>query len=219
MKAAKKHIYFVPGLAASAKIFERIQLPKDSFEVHFLEWIIPTSVNESLEAYAKRMAEFVTESNAVLVGVSFGGIMAQEMSKFLTVQKIILISSIKSSKELPPMLKVLEKTHLYKLFPSKYISSFEQYATYAFGDFVKKKVKLYKKYLSVRDVLYLDWAIENVLKWNQTEPLKNTVHIHGTNDHIFPIKYIKDCIPVENGTHVMILFKAKTISNLITKAI
>ena len=219
MKIEKTHIYFVPGLAASSKIFEHIQLSKEVFELHFLEWIIPSSINESLEGYAKRMAAFVTESNAILVGVSFGGIMVQEMSKFLTVQKIILISSIKSSNELPTMLKVIEKTHLYKLFPSKYVSNFENYAAYAFGDFAKKRVKLYKEYLSVRDALYLNWAIENVLKWNQTEPLKNTVHIHGTNDHIFPIKHINDCIPVKNGTHEMIIFKAKTISNLITNAI
>lgn len=219
MELHKIHIYLMPGLAASSKIFEHLQLSEDTFELHFLEWIIPTSVNESLEDYAKRMAAFVTESNVILVGVSFGGILVQEMSKFLTIKKIILISSIKSYNELPTTLKVIKNTHLYKLFPSKHVSKFEEYSKYAFGDFAKKRVKLYKEYLSVRNSLYLDWAIKNVLKWNQAVPLKNTIHIHGTNDHIYPIKYIKECIPIENGTHEMILFKAKTISNLITKAI
>lgn len=219
MDKQKTHIYFVPGLAASSKIFEHLQFPKDKFELHFLEWLIPTSVDEPLETYAKKMAKLVTESNPILVGVSFGGVMVQEMSKFLTVQKIILISSIKSCKELPNRLKFIERTQLYKLFPTKSISNFEDYAMYAFGDFAKKRVKLYKEYLSVRDAVYLDWAIENVLEWNQEEPLQNTIHIHGTDDHIFPIKHINSCIPVENGTHVMVIFKAKTISKLIIEAI
>ena len=219
MKPQKTHIYLMPGLAASPKIFEYLKLPLDKFEVHYLEWIIPISVNETLEAYAKRMAEFVEEENPVLVGVSFGGILVQEMSHFLNVQKLILVSTIKSSNELPNRLKIIHKTQLYKLFPSKSVSKFEEYAKYAFGDFAKKRVKLYKEYLSVRDELYLNWAIENVLKWNQKEPLNNCIHIHGTGDHIFPIKHIQNCIPVENGSHEMIIFKAKTISKIITEAI
>lgn len=219
METQKIHIYLMPGLAASPKIFEYLKFSKSQFKVHYLEWILPVSVNETLEDYAKRMTEFVTEENPVLVGVSFGGILVQEMSKFLNVQKIILISTIKSSNELPNRLKIIHKTQLYKLFPSKSVSKFEEYAKYAFGDFAKKRVKLYKEYLSVRDELYLNWAIENVLKWNQTTPLNNCIHIHGTNDHIFPIKHIENCISVENGTHEMIIFKAKTISQLITEAI
>lgn len=219
MEIAKTHIYFVPGLAASSKIFEHLKFPEDTFQLHYLEWILPASINEPLEVYAKRMAAYVTENNAVLVGVSFGGIMVQEMSKFLSVQKIIVISSIKTSDELPITLKLIEKTLLYKLFPTKYISNFEDYASLAFGEFAKKRVKLYKEYLSVRDLVYLDWAIENVLKWQQKVPLENTIHIHGTDDHIFPIKYINGCIEVKKGTHEMILFKAKTISKLITNAI
>ena len=34
-------VYFMPGLAASTTIFERIHLPEDIFEIFFLEWVIP----------------------------------------------------------------------------------------------------------------------------------------------------------------------------------
>ena len=211
----KKHIYLVPGLAASSKIFENLNFPKDRFELHYLEWLLPLSEDESIEKYAKRMAELVTEEKPILIGVSFGGIMVQEMSKHLKVQKIILISSIKSRSELPIRLKLIEKTSLYKLFPAKYISNIEDYSMYAFGDFAKKRVKLYKEYLSVRDENYLTWAISNVLNWQQAKPLNNTLHIHGVDDHIFPIKHIKNCIKIEKGTHIMILNKAKSIRKII----
>lgn len=215
MEKQKTHIYCIPGLAASSQIFEYLKLPEDRFEVHFLEWLLPTSVNEPLEDYAKRMAVLVKEKNPILVGVSFGGIMVQEMSKFLNVQKIVLISSIKSNQELPNRLKLIKKTLLYKLFPSKSVSKFETYSMFAFGEFAKKRVDLYKKYLSVRDEKYLDWAVDNILNWKQKNELENVIHIQGTDDHIFPIKHIKNCIPVEKGTHAMIIFKAKTIRNII----
>ena len=76
-------------------------------------------------------------------------------------------------------------------------------------------MKLYKEYLCVRDEKYLTWAISNVLNWQQTKPLNNTLHIHGVEDHIFPIKHIKNCIKIEKGTHIMILTKAKSISKII----
>lgn len=219
MDEKKIHIYFVPGLAASSKIFEYLKFPEDRFELHFLEWLLPISEKEKIEDYAKRMAALITEENPVLVGVSFGGIIVQEMSKHLKVKKIILISSLKNKHELPKRLKLIQKTKAYKLFPSKSIKNLEDFSSYAFGDFAKKRVKLYNEYLSVRDASYLDWAIYNVLHWKQEKSLENVIHIQGDDDHIFPIKHIKNCIPIEKGTHIMILNKAKSISKIIIDAL
>ncbi len=219
METSKIHIYFIPGLAASPKIFEYLQFPKDKFELHFLEWLIPISDKETITDYAKRMANLVINENPVLVGVSFGGIMVQEMSKHLKPKKIIIISSVKTSNELPKRLKLFQKTKAYKLFPTKVITNIEEFSVYAFGDFAEKRVKLYKEYLSVRNSNYLTWALYNVLHWQQTKPLENILHIHGVEDSIFPIKNIGNCIPIEKGTHIMILNKAKSISKIITDAL
>lgn len=212
---SKKHIYFVPGLGASSKIFEFLKFPEDTFELHFIEWLVPTSENEKLEDYSKRMVASIKESNPILVGVSFGGIMVQEMAKHISVEKIVLISSVKCRNELPKRLKLIQKSGIYKLFPAKAITSIEKFSKYAFGDFAKKRIELYKQYLSVRNEHYLHWAIYNVLHWQQIEAPKNLIHIHGTNDHVFPIKHIKNCTKIENATHIMILTKAKTISKII----
>jgi len=217
MSAKKIHIYFIPGLGASSKIFEYINLPKDTFETHFIEWLLPLSNKESLQNYAKRMANLVLHENAILVGVSFGGIMVQEMSKFITTKKIFIVSSVKNSEEFPNRLKFLKKTKAYKLFPLKLITNFETFSTYAFGDFAKKRIDLYKKYLSVRDTNYLNWALYNVLNWKPTIIPNNLLHIHGTDDKIFPISNIKNCIPVKKGTHAMIIYKAKTISKILVE--
>lgn len=219
MNITKTHIYFVPGLAASTTIFEYLKFDKNKYELHFLEWLLPETINESIESYAKRMAAMVIEKNPVLVGVSFGGILVQEMSKFLNPHKTIIISSIKSRNELPKGLKIVQLTKMYKLFPTKSIASIENFAKYAFGEFAKKRIELYKKYLSVRNEMYLNWALYQVLNWKQTKILPNLAHIHGDKDPIFPVKNIKNCILVENGTHIMIITKATLISKLIINVI
>ena len=208
-------IYFVPGLAANTKIFEFISLPEEHFELIFLDWILPTSVNEPIQDYAKRMCDKIQHENAILVGVSFGGVMVQEMSKHIPTSKVIIISSIKNNQELPNRLKIAQITKAYKLFPSKIISNIEKYEQYFFNDYLKKRAELYKIYLSVRDKTYLQWAIFNVLHWKQTETLPYVTHIHGDDDEIFPLKNIKGAQIIEKGTHIMILNKAKTISKIL----
>lgn len=213
--AKKHHLYFVPGLAANTKIFEYLTFNDDLYEVHYLDWIMPLSVKESIESYAKRMCEAITHEFPILIGVSFGGVMVQEMSKLIACEKTIIISSIKCNKELPNRLKLAQKTKAYKLFPTKIIENIENYEHLFLGEYLKKRAGLYKMYLSVRDANYLEWAIENVLNWKQSEALKGIIHIHGNKDEIFPSKHIKNYIEVNNGTHIMILNKAKIISKLI----
>lgn len=212
---SKKHLYCFPGLGASSKIFEYISLPEDEFEIHLLEWKMPISLDESIQEYATRICEEVTHENPILMGVSFGGMIVQEMSKIIPTERVIIVSSIKSHHELPNRLKVIRDTRAYKLFPAKIAENLEEYTKYFFGDFLKKRAELYKMYLSVRNADYMKWAIYNVLHWKQETPSESIVHIQGTDDHVFPHKHIKDFIPVEKGTHAMILMKAKTISQII----
>lgn len=212
---AKIPIYCIPGLGASPQIFEHINLPEEQFEIHLLEWKIPLSLDEGIQSYAQRMCEDIAHERPVLIGVSFGGMLVQEMSKLIDVAHTIIISSVKSHHELPNRLRLAKITKAYKLFPTGLVENFEEYTKYFLGDYLKKRAELYKMYLSVRDKRYMQWAIYNVLHWRQEAPLKNTLHIHGTDDNVFPVKHIKDYHPIEKGTHVMILMKAKSISQII----
>jgi len=204
---AKIPVYFMPGLAASPAIFENIKLPEDEFEMFFLEWMIPLP-EETLEQYAKRMSENVKHEGVVLVGVSFGGILVQEMKQFLNVSKVVIISSVKTNRELPKKMRFAKKTLAYKLIPTSLLANVENLVKYAFGsNVVAKRIKLYEKYLSVRDKYYLDWSIENIVNWSRTQSDDEVIHIHGDKDEVFPIQYISDCIVVKGGTHIMIINK------------
>lgn len=216
MDSEKKHVYFVPGMAAGFEIFRNIKFPENQFEVHILEWLIPEG-SETLLEYAKRMAAMVLEPNAILIGVSFGGVVVQEMNSFLKLDKLIIISSVKTRKELPSRMKFASLTKIYKLLPTGLVLSADDLTKFAVGPKSKKRLKLYQEYLQVRDKKYLDWAIEKMMNWSRTEGIKGVIHLHGDRDPVFPIKYIEDCIVIKGGTHIMILNKAREISDKLLK--
>jgi len=211
-------VYFMPGLAASSSIFERIDLPADTFEIHLLEWFMPKK-EESLADYAKRMAEKVVHDDAVLIGVSFGGILVQEMAHYLNLRKLIIISSVKSNAELPRKMKIAKKTKAFRLLPTGLLQDVEKLVKYAFGNVIKQRLKLYEQFLFMRNKEYLDWAIEQVVCWDRVKIDLNVIHIHGDADEVFPVKNIKDFINVKGGTHMMILNRFRWFNENLPKII
>ncbi len=208
MNDSKIHVYFMPGMAANPSIFKHIHLPADTFESHLLEWFVP-SKNMALVDYARAMNLQIKHENSVLIGVSFGGMLVQEMAKLIQVRKTIIISSVKHASELPKRMHFARYTKIHKILPTGLINNVELLAKYAFGETVTKRLALYEEYLSLRDKLYIDWSIDQIVNWKQSERPDNLIHIHGEKDPVFPIQNIKDCIQVKNGTHTMIIHRAK----------
>tara|TARA_R110002051_G_scaffold226498_4_gene289147 strand:- start:659 stop:1291 length:633 start_codon:yes stop_codon:yes gene_type:complete len=198
----------MPGMAASSAIFEYIDLPPERFELHFLEWTIPV-VGISFTEYAENMCSNIIHENVVLLGVSLGGLLVQEMSNFVLVRKVIIVSSVKTRYELPKRMLFARYTKAHKLLPTGLISNVELLAKYAFGESVTKRLSLYERYLSIRDKSYIDWCIDQLVNWDCEKPCDNLVHIHGEKDNVFPISNITDYLPVVNGTHTMIIHRAK----------
>jgi esterase/lipase len=215
MNKEKTHIYFVPGLAASPKIFDFIQISPENYELHFLDWLVPESKKESLVSYAQRMCDKIVHTNVILIGVSFGGVVVQEMKTIINPQKTIIISSVKSKYEMPSRMRRSQKIKIHKLFPTKVFANIEKYERYAFGKTMKSRIKIYKKYLTMRDELYLSWAIDTIVNWQREITDPDILHIHGTKDQIFPIKNIHNSVTVDGGTHIMIINKAKNISTIL----
>ncbi|OXA82744.1 alpha/beta hydrolase [Flavobacterium columnare] len=216
---SKLQVYFMPGMAASSKIFERIQLPKEFFDTYFLEWEMPQK-NETLKNYAQRMSKKVSGEDIVLIGVSFGGILVQEMAQFINPKKVIIISSVKSNEELPKRMKIAKRTKLYKILPTGLAKNIETLAKYVFGKgIVKQRIELYKKFMTRTEKEYLDWAIEQVVCWERKEPDLKVIHIQGDADEVFPVKNIEKYINVKGGTHIMILNKYKWLNENLPKLI
>ena len=202
-----KSIYLMPGMAANPRIFERINFPK-TFQVISLSWF-PPKKEESIQNYAKRMCERIKHPKPILIGVSMGGILVQEMAGLLDCEKVIIVSSVKSNKELPAHMKLAQITNAHKLLPTQWINNIETLAIFVLGNGLKKRFELYERYLSERDPDYLKWAIDVIVKWKRSEPMNNLIHIHGKSDTVFPIKNIFSPYIEIPGDHAIILTKYK----------
>ncbi len=212
----KTPVYFIPGLAAGKEIFEYISLPEELYEVLVIEWVIPEK-KETIKQYAKRMAELVKQPKSILIGVSFGGVIAQEMSEFLDLKKLIIISSIKSKNEIPPKMRIFKTIPAYRLIPPSFLENTKNMVKYGLGIKSKNKIELYQNYLSVKNTQYLKWAIKQMVGWDRVIEVKNVIHIHGDKDPVFPVDRIKNCIIVPGGTHIMLIVKFKWLNENLPK--
>lgn len=200
-------VYFMPGLAASSAIFDYIKLPEDTFETYTLDWIVPLP-RESLQEYTKRLTQLIVHENPVLIGVSFGGVIVQEMAQIILARKVIIISSAKCNAEFPVQFRIAKFGKLYKVLPTRLVSRVENFATIPLAPAkIRKRLMLYDRYKGLCSAEYLDWAIRELVLWDRNEADPKVVHIHGDADEVFPVKYLKDFIAIKGGTHIMILNK------------
>ncbi len=208
MNATKLHVYLMPGMAANSSIFKHIKLPEAQFEQHLLSWFIPKK-GMTLSDYALEMIKNIPHENPVLIGVSFGGLLVQEIAKHISCTKVIVVSSITHESQLPKRMRLAKYTKIHKLLPTGLVNNVELLAKYAFGETINKRLELYEEYLSVKDKYYIDWSIDQIVNWKQSSNLELPVHIHGEKDKVFPISNIKNCIRVKNGTHTMIIHRSR----------
>ncbi|MGB4775107.1 MAG: alpha/beta hydrolase, partial [Daejeonella sp.] len=105
-------IYIFSGLGADERVFQTLDF--SGLKVTFIHWLTPHKA-ETIEVYAKRLTSQITINKPVLIGLSFGGIMAVEVAKQINTEKIILIASAKIRQEIPFYYRFAGKLSLHKL--------------------------------------------------------------------------------------------------------
>ena len=213
----KASIYLMPGMGANPKIFEFLSFP-ENFDVNYLSWI-PPQKNESLSHYAYRMTQRIEDKNPILIGVSFGGVLVQEMALHLNCKKIIIVSSIKSYRELPNHMKLARVSNAHRLLPLQWIESLESFSLFVLGKGIQRRLEHYNRYLSERDPDYLNWAIDQLVKWKRGVAHKDIIHIHCSEDSVFPLKYIRDPFIKIKGDHAIILTQSEWFNKNLPKFI
>lgn len=217
MYRSSRKIFCIPGFGADDKIFSNLEI-RDS-ELIFINWLVPEK-NESLTSYVSRMAAHIDEENAIIIGVSFGGMIALEIAKTKSVKQIFLISSVKNRSELPLHYKMIGRMQLNKLFPVKKIHTNEKYYAVAnkrLGAVTDEEKAFANTYRKNANLIYINWSCNQILNWNNKVFPKNIIHIHGDADQIFPIKNIRANHIIKGGTHMTVLNRAPEVSKIINQ--
>lgn len=206
------NIYLIPGLGGDKRMYAS-QLRKYP-NTKVLEFFKP-KFNESLKTYAKRLAEGIDKTQPfILIGVSLGGIMSIEISKFHKPEKIISISSVQTRKQIPFYIRWFRYFPLQTLIPGKF---------YLWMFFILLRLKkvgqkgdiittTLRNMARDTDARFVYWAVQRVINWRNTRIPDNLVSIHGNSDFLFPIGSRKIDYIVEGGTHACILTHGKTVN-------
>ncbi|GAB5466057.1 MAG: hypothetical protein Kapaf2KO_14930 [Candidatus Kapaibacteriales bacterium] len=202
-------IYGISGLGADKRVFDYLDLEHPLIPI---EWIEPKT-GESLKDYSHRLSKAIDlDSEFALLGVSFGGLVAIEISKQLNPKMTIIISSIKKKNDLRCIYQIVGKLGLLKLLPKSLFSPPKFIAKYVFG---ANNKKLLYSILDDTDLNFAKWAVSRLLGWDNEDKIKNLLHIHGSKDKLIPLKNANKVEIIKEGEHFMVVDKAREISEKI----
>ena len=211
-------VYLLPGLGADHRLFAKLELGEH--RTHFLDW--PRMPKGStLTDFARELASQVDKKRPhALVGVSMGGMVAQELAVLTGPERTVIISSWKGPHEMPPPIKLLRGTHPERLLTRQFIQASLPFMRWQMGVEGPEAVKLFDELLEVHTVEQLQVQIDAVLHWDgPAKPVKDLVHLHGTSDRLMPILFIKDPVKVPKGGHFMVFQRAPQVSRLVVEAL
>jgi pimeloyl-ACP methyl ester carboxylesterase len=209
------NVYFIPGLAADARVFHRIRLTEGHVPIH-LDWLDPED-DEPLRAYARRMADRIDGDRPFsLVGLSFGGMLATEISRILNPEQVILISSIPDAAQLPAYYRWAGKWNLDRTIPVSVIKK---------GIIAKRLVSpqgredrdIIRDIVEKSDDRFIRWAMRAILEWDGRAPESRLHQIHGTRDIVLPLRYTKPTHLIPGAGHLMVMDRAEDINKLLAE--
>ena len=217
-----KTVYCICGLGSDERIFSKLNW--GTANVYYLSWL-PPRTGESFTAYAARMSEQITEKNAALVGVSFGGMLSIEIAKRVAVQKVILIASVATHHEIPGWMKASGKLHFDAIMPGTRLHAlrplklFEPIENYFLGAVTEEEKKLAHEYRKHVDPVYLKWSVRQILNWKNEWRPEALFHIHGTHDKIFPYRLVHATHTIPSAGHFVVYQRPGEISAILNEII
>jgi pimeloyl-ACP methyl ester carboxylesterase len=206
-------VYFISGLAADRHVFRHIRLP-DHCEPVYLDWITPEE-NEPLQGYAMRLSSKINHDEPfVLVGLSFGGMLAAEIARQYPARATILISSVPASHHLPGYFRLAAMLKLHRVFPITLIQKAAVLKRYFTSETKEDKIML-KNMIRSSDTRFIRWALNAVLTWKNQELPGRLYHLHGSRDGILPCWCTKPTHTISKAGHLMVLTRAEEINAII----
>lgn len=203
-------VYLISGLGADLRLFDFLDL--GDVKTHFIRWITPEP-HESWAHYADRLTAQIHTPEPVLVGMSMGGMMAVELAKRISVKKVILISSAKTSREIPPYFRLLRLLKGHEWVSYRLLTWLGlRFGGWLFGTTCEADRQLLSEIIHDTDETFFRWAWQRVATWKNREVPPGILHLHGDHDHMLPIRFVKPDIVIPGGTHLMVVNRAEEIS-------
>jgi len=203
-------LYGISGLGADQRVFQYLDLP---LAITPIDWIDPIK-SETLISYAGRLTKQIdTEEAFAILGVSFGGLIAVEMSKLINPAYLILISSAETSSDLRWSYRLLGKLKILNLVPHFFFNPPRFLANWVFQATDKK---LLSAILDDTDTKFAKWCVNALISWKNEKPIEiRHLKIGSIKDKLIPAKKQNNIYLIDGGGHFMVVDKADQLSEVI----
>jgi pimeloyl-ACP methyl ester carboxylesterase len=211
-------IYCISGLGADYRVFQKLVFPSDYHVVH-VEWIQP-EIREALSSYALRLLKQIDNSKPfILIGLSFGGMVASELLKSIQPVKTIIISSATTKYQIPWYFRFLGQLRLQYLIPNFIFKQPNFIFHWIFSAKDIETKQMLEGVLHDTNPRFVKWSMTKIITWQQSERCKNIFHIHGTKDRLLPIDKGNVDAAIEGGGHLMVYDRSEAVSAMINMEI
>ncbi len=209
-----RKIYCISGLGADERIFANVKINKATLV--YLPW--PAfDKNDDLAAYAQKVSALIKEDNPTILGVSFGGMLAVEMSKVRKVNKAIIVSSAKTGDEVTHFTGLNKLVIVKRLIPAFMFTWPHPFILYLFGAKTDEEKELMRNIIRSSDGSLVQWAMKAIQLWDNKIYTANIVHIHGDADKVIDSKQVHPNYWIKGGSHMMIYDMADEINEIINR--
>ncbi len=209
-------IYIISGLGADERVFKHLNY--GAYQPIYIQWISPHK-DDTMESYARRLLPQIKSPNPVLMGLSLGGMLAVEIAGMIPTQKVIVLASAKNLGEIPFYLRWLGKTGLHKWMPVRMMKQPKRFHNWLFGAKTPATKQLLELIVSETEPAFLKWALNAILHWKSKNTAAKVFHIHGSKDHVLPLRYVKCDAVIEGGGHLMTLENANEVNVVLRKCL
>jgi pimeloyl-ACP methyl ester carboxylesterase len=210
-------IFLLPGLGFDCRIFRKIDLT--GYDIEHINWVDPIQ-GESFREYCHRLFKnrVVQNKKIVLIGYSFGGLVAQEIATLYDIYEVVLISSLKFDNEKPLHFKLVNRLRIDRIFTKELSVRSIPYWGKLNGVLNDDDFELFESMLMAQSNTYLQWALRALSGWKSpTTNCKTKIfQIHGELDRTFPVRLLKEPdVVVKNGGHLMIYRQAMEVREIV----
>lgn len=211
-------ILLLPGLGLDERLYasQKIEFPQLSVP----PWLTPRWF-ESLTEYGRRMAESVNPGGPCFVGgMSFGGMVAWEMSRHLDCRGCFLISTIRSPQELPYLARFLAPWAWILPPRSDLLGAAAGTAMlWTVGRVFPPKWRQFCVHLSKTRAPILPWACRAVVSWKPSPVTCPVYQIHGDFDPLLPHGHTQPDVVIPRGGHLLPLTHPFAINDLLRRGL
>jgi len=207
-------IHLIPGLGADHRIFDKLLVDVPNRYAH--DWPI-MAAGSSLRHFAETIAERIDAKRPhVLIGMSMGGMVVQEMAAITKPARVVIISSWKGPHEMPLPIRSLRGTHPERILTKEVLKRLMPMIRWQMGASGKEEWALLNAFMGAHSIEQLKAQVSAVMDWKGLPmPIEGLLHIHGDQDRLMPLISIQGAEVVPGGTHLMVYSKAREVEAIL----